>query len=79
MTQDTQASLLDQAREIAAKVAAALDPMKVILFGSAARGEARQDSDIDLLVVMDHAPDPEWFSWLLDEWLRAGKPGEAKD
>jgi predicted nucleotidyltransferase len=27
-------------------------PLKIILFGSAARGEAGPDSDIDLLVVM---------------------------
>ena len=27
-------------------------PLRIILFGSAARGEAGQDSDIDLLVVM---------------------------
>ncbi len=29
-----------------------LHPLRIILFGSAARGEAGQDSDIDLLVVM---------------------------
>ena len=28
-------------------------PMRVILFGSHARGEARTDSDIDLLVIED--------------------------
>ena len=29
-----------------------VNPLKIILFGSAARGEMKQDSDIDLLVVM---------------------------
>jgi uncharacterized protein len=29
------------------------DPQRVILFGSHARGEARPDSDIDLLVIID--------------------------
>ena len=29
------------------------DPLKVILFGSLARGEANYDSDVDLLVVFD--------------------------
>jgi predicted nucleotidyltransferase len=29
------------------------NPKAIILFGSAARGEAREDSDLDLLVVMD--------------------------
>jgi predicted nucleotidyltransferase len=33
------------------------DPLKVILFGSLARGEMGYDSDIDLLVVFDHV---EW-------------------
>jgi predicted nucleotidyltransferase len=28
-------------------------PRRVILFGSRARGEARQDSDVDLLVILD--------------------------
>ena len=29
------------------------DPVQVILFGSRARGDAREDSDIDLYVVVD--------------------------
>ncbi len=29
-------------------------PEKVILFGSYARGAATKDSDVDLLVIMDH-------------------------
>jgi uncharacterized protein len=29
-------------------------PQKVILFGSYARGAATEDSDVDLLVIMDH-------------------------
>jgi len=31
----------------------AADPRRVILFGSAAKGEAGQDSDLDFLVVLD--------------------------
>ncbi len=34
-------------------VVAYFRPRRVILFGSRARGEAREDSDIDLLVVVD--------------------------
>ena len=34
-------------------VVAHFDPIRVILFGSRARGEAGADSDIDLLVVLD--------------------------
>jgi len=29
-------------------------PQRVILFGSHARGKATEDSDVDLLVIMDH-------------------------
>lgn len=33
-------------------------PIRIVLFGSRARGEATEDSDIDLLVVLPHADDP---------------------
>lgn len=33
------------------------DPLRIILFGSHARGDATPDSDIDLLVVLAEAPD----------------------
>jgi uncharacterized protein len=33
-------------------------PRKVILFGSAARGELHRDSDADFLVVLDHSEHP---------------------
>ncbi|MHB0877402.1 MAG: nucleotidyltransferase domain-containing protein [Anaerolineae bacterium] len=32
-------------------------PLRVVLFGSRARGEARPDSDVDLLVVMPESTD----------------------
>lgn len=34
------------------------DPLRIILFGSWARGEARPDSDLDLLVVMESLLSP---------------------
>lgn len=37
--------------ELVARLAAALDPQMIWLFGSRARGDGRQDSDFDLLVV----------------------------
>jgi predicted nucleotidyltransferase len=37
--------------EIVKAVIEASDPEQIILFGSAARGEVRPDSDVDLLVV----------------------------
>jgi predicted nucleotidyltransferase len=33
-----------------------VDPRRVILFGSRARGDARHDSDYDLLIVEDDSP-----------------------
>ncbi len=39
------------------RVVERFDPLKVILFGSLARGEVNYDSDIDLLVVFEHV---EW-------------------
>lgn len=33
-------------------------PSKIILFGSAARGETHRDSDADFLVVLDHVDQP---------------------
>jgi type I restriction enzyme S subunit len=38
-------------REIVRRIVAAVSPEKIILFGSAARGEMGPDSDVDLLVV----------------------------
>jgi uncharacterized protein len=44
-TDDRIASVVD-------RIVEAVHPVRIILFGSAARGEARRDSDIDVLVVM---------------------------
>jgi len=39
--------------EIVRRLVEAVDPDRIILFGSRARGDARPDSDVDLLVVRD--------------------------
>lgn len=39
--------------EIVRRIVVTAQPEKIILFGSRARGDARLDSDIDLLVVAD--------------------------
>lgn len=43
--------------EAVERIVEAFDPLKIILFGSVARGDAGRDSDIDLLVVFEHV---EW-------------------
>ena len=40
-----------------ARIAKALHPQRIILFGSHGRGTAGPDSDIDLMVVVDHVTD----------------------
>ena len=40
---------------IVGRLVAAKNPIRIILFGSHARGEAREGSDLDLLVVLDAA------------------------
>jgi len=37
--------------EVVRRLVEAVDPDKIILFGSRARGDARSDSDIDLLLI----------------------------
>ena len=43
-------NLLD---EIVRRLVKAVDPDRIILFGSWARGDARPDSDVDLLIIKD--------------------------
>ena len=44
--------------EMVRRIAEQFLPDKIILFGSYARGEARPDSDIDLLVLFPEVADP---------------------
>ena len=37
--------------EIVAKIVKEIHPERIILFGSRARGDARDDSDVDLMVI----------------------------
>ena len=46
--------------EIVRRIATALAPERVYLFGSRARGDAREDSDYDLLVVVSEATEPRY-------------------
>lgn len=42
--------------DMTARIVRDFDPLRIMLFGSHARGDAMQDSDIDLLVVLSEAP-----------------------
>ena len=44
--------MINNYQEIANKIAVDFNPDKIVLFGSYAYGNARVDSDIDLLVIM---------------------------
>jgi len=43
----------DTLAEMTHRLIEAVDPDKIVLFGSRARGDAREDSDVDLLVIKD--------------------------
>ena len=43
---------MNELDSIVQRIVDVFHPLRIILFGSAARGEAGKDSDIDLLVVM---------------------------
>jgi predicted nucleotidyltransferase len=47
----------EQLNELVRRIVEAVQPLRIILFGSAARGEMGTDSDVDVLVVMpENAP-----------------------
>ncbi len=45
-------------REMVRRLVEAIDPDRIILFGSRARGDAAPDSDVDLLVIKDSSEPP---------------------
>ena len=50
----------DQLASLAERIIDLANPRQVILFGSRARGTAKEDSDIDLLIIGDRSPDAKW-------------------
>ena len=48
---------LDWLPIIVERIERRFEPIRIILFGSWARGTARPDSDLDLLVILAEAPD----------------------
>lgn len=57
MTDPIMTDAMSMAREYASRVRAQLGAHvhQIVLFGSRARGDAREDSDFDLLVIVDKA------------------------
>ena len=50
-------------RTIAARIAEAIHPQKIILFGSWARGESNPHSDIDLVIIQEsNLPRPQRYA-----------------
>jgi predicted nucleotidyltransferase len=54
------------------RVVAHMDPVRVFVFGSRAHGEVHQDSDWDLLVVVDDDIPPERIGWRAVHEARRG-------
>jgi uncharacterized protein len=56
-------SLVEALPLVVIEIVKAFDPVEVILFGSVARGDSGPDSDLDILVVLDHVErdDKRWM------------------
>ncbi len=52
MATTAEAALQTKLAEMVRRIVERFDPERIILFGSHARGEATEDSDVDLLVVL---------------------------
>ena len=48
----------EKLREAVRRLVNAAHPRRIILFGSLARGDAREDSDLDLMLLLDDVGDP---------------------
>ena len=55
--------------EIIERITRRFNPLRILLFGSWARGEAHVDSDIDLLIVLPHVVDKRQAAILIGNAL----------
>ncbi len=65
-----QATFLDYLPEIKRRILSVSDPEKIILFGSFARGDNKEGSDLDLLVILKGIKSPRAESIRLYRTLR---------
>jgi predicted nucleotidyltransferase len=62
-------------QDIAARIAKAIQPQKIILFGSWARGERGSHSDIDLLIIQESTlPRPQRYAQVRRLFWGMGMP-----
>jgi len=64
--------------EIVARLVATFQPMRIYLFGSRARGDARPDSDYDFLVEIDKPPEGITITRQGMTWLEAFEETEVQ-
>ena len=50
----------DKLREITRRLVATYQPKRLIFFGSQVWGTPTEDSDLDILVEIDHTEEPTW-------------------
>jgi predicted nucleotidyltransferase len=68
---DSAQPLMNRLREFALKLDSEIGVEKVLLFGSTAKGERRQNSDVDLIVVsaaFEKMPEPKRLGFLQHQW-----------
>ncbi len=64
---------------IITRVVARWQPLQIWLFGSRARGDARIDSDWDLLAVVPNCPEPADFDDPMTVWRVKRESGVSSD
>ena len=60
-------------KQIAARLTASPKPLKVIIFGSHAHGTPKDDSDIDLLVILDKDGKSDSYKALISNRMKISK------
>ena len=59
----------EQISDLIKRIVEAVDPVRIILFGSTARGEAGRHSDIDVLVVVKEGSHRRKSAQVIYHWL----------